>query len=262
VLDVAGSHAITRRISRFSTFALCRGLLPFAALCCTERARKGQPPKCMQRRSFSWRRGRVGSGPHRRGLNGEFASILFFGEGQGCGGSFRVVAEGTVQDGEAEPGRIQQRESEYQGVSTDRESHSGEVLNVPQEPRDVGILPVNPTECRSNATLRGRLRIRGWLQVLARIVSPGWAHGGPLTLTRLQCGRRTGGNILRSGSGRRLKIPAIVQRAGFGDFRTSGRVVEAAASVSAATVLAVASRTAEGCGLSGLSCTAGCEGCL
>jgi hypothetical protein len=115
---------------------------------------------------------------------------------------------------------------------------------------------------RGNATLRGRLRIRGWLQVLARIVSPGWAHGGPLTLTRLQCGRRTGGNILRSGSGRRLKIPAIVQRAGFGDFRTSGRVVEAAASVSAATVLAVASRTAEGCGLSGLSCTAGCEGCL
>ena len=64
------------------------------------------------------------------------------------------------------------------------------------------------------------------------------------------------GNILRSGSGRRLKIPAIVQRAGFGDFRTSGRVAEAAA-----TVLAVASRTAEGCGLSGLSCTGG-EGCL
>jgi hypothetical protein len=156
--------------------------------------------KCMQRRSFSWRRGRVGSGPHRRGLNGEFASI--------------------------------------------------------------GILPVNPSQCRSNATLRGRLRIRGWLQVLARIVSPGWAHGGPLTLTRLQCGRRRGGNILRSGSGRRLKIPAIVQRARFLDFRTSGRVVEAAASVSAATVLAVASRTAEGCGLSGLSCTAGCEGCL
>jgi hypothetical protein len=42
--------------------------------------------------------------------------------------------------------------------------------------------------------------------------------------------------------------------------RTSARVVQVAASVSAA--LAVASRTTEGCGLSGLSCTAGCEECL
>jgi hypothetical protein len=40
VLDVVGSRAIARRIQRLSTFALRRRLLPFATLCCSQRARK------------------------------------------------------------------------------------------------------------------------------------------------------------------------------------------------------------------------------
>ena len=60
VLDVAGSRVITRRIRRFSTFALCRRLLPFAALCCTERARKGQRPG--GRPPHRWRRSSFGEG--------------------------------------------------------------------------------------------------------------------------------------------------------------------------------------------------------
>src|ERR1700722_16078748 len=43
VTDVQGFH--TPRIRRFSTFALCRRSLAFAALCCTRRARKGQSLK-------------------------------------------------------------------------------------------------------------------------------------------------------------------------------------------------------------------------
>src|SRR5450759_2011896 len=42
VLDVVGSRAIARRIQRLSTFALRRRLLPFATLCCSQRARKEQ----------------------------------------------------------------------------------------------------------------------------------------------------------------------------------------------------------------------------
>ena len=42
--SLAGSRLIPRRFRRFSTFALCRPLLPFAALWCTERARKRQRP--------------------------------------------------------------------------------------------------------------------------------------------------------------------------------------------------------------------------
>ncbi len=42
VLDFAAPCAIAHRIGRCSTFALCRALLPFAAVCCNERARKGQ----------------------------------------------------------------------------------------------------------------------------------------------------------------------------------------------------------------------------
>jgi hypothetical protein len=42
VLDPAGSRSLALRTRRFSTFASCWRLLPFAALCCTERARKGQ----------------------------------------------------------------------------------------------------------------------------------------------------------------------------------------------------------------------------
>jgi hypothetical protein len=66
-----------------------------------------------------------------------------------------------------------------------------------------------------------------------------------LKLTPLQCGRRTGGNILRSGSGGYLNFQPIVQRAGFGDFRTSGTLATSASAATAATVLGVASHTAE-----------------
>jgi hypothetical protein len=43
--DLAGSRIITRRNQRFSTFALCLRMPAFAALCCTEMARKGQRPR-------------------------------------------------------------------------------------------------------------------------------------------------------------------------------------------------------------------------
>jgi hypothetical protein len=38
VLDAAGSGIVAARVERFSAFALCRPLLPFAAPCRTERA--------------------------------------------------------------------------------------------------------------------------------------------------------------------------------------------------------------------------------
>src|SRR6185503_9305918 len=44
LLELAEWRFIRRRIRLFPTFALFRSLLPFAATCCTERARKGQRP--------------------------------------------------------------------------------------------------------------------------------------------------------------------------------------------------------------------------
>jgi hypothetical protein len=67
VLDVAAPCTITHRIGRFSTFALCRDLLPFAALCCTKRARKGQRPRNASPRR---RRSSIGKGQLAVNLSG------------------------------------------------------------------------------------------------------------------------------------------------------------------------------------------------
>jgi hypothetical protein len=54
VSGVVGLRLIPRRIRGFSAFALCPPLLPFAALWCTEKARKGQRP------DFCFSTGRAG----------------------------------------------------------------------------------------------------------------------------------------------------------------------------------------------------------
>ena len=51
VLDVARSGVVPSKIRRVLTFALCRCLLPFAALWCTQRARTGQRSNSSPRRS-------------------------------------------------------------------------------------------------------------------------------------------------------------------------------------------------------------------
>ena len=57
--DAAGSALVAPRIERFAGFALCRPLLPFAAPCCSERARIGQR---LRKASLRRRRSRIGEG--------------------------------------------------------------------------------------------------------------------------------------------------------------------------------------------------------